>query len=530
MPSWVSDRSKIPDPHGRAARMLMFADLLKHPKDPEGGLGLKRWQRRIIERIYGPSDEHGKRQVRTVFILLPRGNRKTTLGAVLALGHTIGPEQTPGGQVISAASDRQQARIAFDEVAEIIRLDNRLVQATWVRDSKNRIQHPKSRSVYSAISADGDAQHGKTPSFVLADELHVWRGMGLWNALKTGLSKTPGSLLVIITTAGERPEGVAWDLYQYARKVAAGTVTDPTFLPVLFEPEPKDAWDNEKTWHKVNPGLKDGFPDIAALRDEARMARQIPHMRAAFEQLHLNRWQDGSAAGWVEMSVYDEGAAPIDLDALESLPCWLGIDLSKSFDLTALSMVWRHDDGAYTCVPWCFLPETALKRRAATTDVLWKEWAKSGHLITTPGHVISEEVIEAKIREVADRWSPREILFDPKMAGRLMGRLIEDGYPVVEVKQSPVIMSPFYQEMQRAIIGRQFRHGGHPVLRYCVQCAAPIVGDSGLTYLSKKRSNDAIDAAVATGMALGRAALDAGGGDDLYGRADFNPDDVWISP
>lgn len=509
--------------------MLKFADLLRHPKDPEGGLGLKRWQRRIIERIYGPSDANGNRQVRTVFILLPRGNRKTTLGAVLALGHTIGPEQTRGGQVISAASDRAQARIAFDEVSEIIRLDGRLVEATRVRDSKNRIEHPKSRSVYSAISADGDAQHGKTPSFVLADEVHVWRGMGLWNALKTGLSKTAGSLLVVITTAGERPEGIAWDLYGYARKVAEGKVVDPTFLPVLFEPDPKDAWDAEATWHKANPGLKDGFPDIAALRDEARMARQLPHMRAAFEQLHLNRWQDGSAAGWVEMSVYDEGAAPIDLEALEGLPCWLGIDLSKSFDLTALSMVWSHGDGSYTAMPWCFLPESALAKRAAATDTPWRQWAADGHLIVTPGHVISEEMVDAKIREVSDRWSPREILFDPKMAGRLMGRLLEDGYPVVEVKQTSLTMSPFYQEMQRAIIGRQFRHGGHPVLRHCVQCAWPVVNDTGLVYLSKKRSNDAIDAAVATGMALGRAALDAGGGDDFYSRDDFNPEDAWIS-
>ena len=175
IPAWAFDASRIPDPTRRAARMLRFADILRHPRSthPDKRLQLTSWQRRIVERIYGPSDEHGNRLARTVFILLPRGNRKTTLGAVIALGHTIGPEAVTAGQIISAASERSQARIAFDEAAEIIRLDGTLLRASRIRDTRNRIEHNRTRSVYSAISADGDAQHGKTPALVLADELPV---------------------------------------------------------------------------------------------------------------------------------------------------------------------------------------------------------------------------------------------------------------------------------------------------------------------------------------------------------------------
>ena len=117
-PTWAFDKSKIPDPQKRAARMLRFADLLRHPRssDPDKRLQLTPWQRRIIERIYGPSDEHGARLARTVFILLPRGNRKTTLGSVIALGSTIGPEQVTGGQVISAASDRSGAGLGRERL------------------------------------------------------------------------------------------------------------------------------------------------------------------------------------------------------------------------------------------------------------------------------------------------------------------------------------------------------------------------------------------------------------------------------
>jgi phage terminase large subunit-like protein len=508
-PHWVSDESIIPDQHGRAARMLAFSDLLRHPKatgDDRRPLP-NRWQRRIVEKIYGPSDATGRRQVSTVFILLPRGARKTTLASVLALGHTIGPAQTPGGQVVSAASDRTQARLAYDEAVSMILPDPRLVDATRIRDTKNRIEHKRSRSVYVAIAADGDAQHGKTPSLVLADELHVWRGYTLWNALKTGASKTPGSLTVVITTAGERPEGVCWELCKYAQRVAANPERDPSFLPILFMADEKADWDDEALWHLVNPGLADGFPDLDELRSEAMMARELPRIRQGFKQTHLNIWADGSAANWIEMAIYDEAAAPIDLDELAGRSAWVGVDMSKSYDLTAIEVAFRDDDGGYTVLSFPFIPETAFNRRVKELpDVPWQQWRTDKHLTVIPGDLIDDDVIEAKLRELCEVYDVQEIGFDPKFAGKIMGKLLDDGLPVIEVPQRPLILGPFYTEMQKTIIGRKSRHGGHPVLRWCVANAVPIPGDTGLVYMSKSKSTDAIDCLVGAAMALGRAS------------------------
>lgn len=525
IPSWVSDESVIPDPHGRAANMLRFADILRHPKadGPDRRPLRSRWQRRIIERIYGPSTADGKRQVSTVFALLPRGARKTTLASVLALGHTIGPEQRQGGQVIAAASDRTQARIAFDEARDMLHADERLAAATRIRDTKNRIEHRRSGSSYVAISAEGDAQHGKTPSFVLADELHVWRGFSLWNALKTGASKVPGSLTIVITTAGERAEGICHDLFQYAVRCHHDPERDPSFLPILFQADADGDWLDEAVWHAVNPGLAEGFPDLDELRAEARIARELPQLREGFRQTHLNIWQDGGATGWIEMAVYDEASAAIDAESLTDEPCWIGVDLSKSYDLTAIVAVFLDEDGGYRVLTYAFLPETAFRRRCEELpDVPLRQWREDGHLTVIPGDLIDDAVIEAKLRELCDLYEVREIAFDPKFAAKMMARLIEDDLPAVEVQQRPIIMGPFYSELQKAIIGRRFRHGGHPVLRWCVQNAVPIYGDSGLPYISKRKSTQAIDALVAAAMATGRADA-AGGQRSVFDEADFDP-------
>jgi phage terminase large subunit-like protein len=128
-PHWIFDNSPIPDPFGYGERAVEFLRRLKHPKStlPRRQFQLDPWQERIVRAIYGPRDDAGNRIVSTVVILVPRGNRKTSLSAALALLHTIGPARVSGGEVIFAACDRKQAGIAFKEARGVVQADKRLV-------------------------------------------------------------------------------------------------------------------------------------------------------------------------------------------------------------------------------------------------------------------------------------------------------------------------------------------------------------------------------------------------------------------
>ncbi|MFA5119826.1 terminase large subunit [Zavarzinia sp.] len=507
-PTWVFDDSPIADPLGYGDRAVRFLHALRHPKSRKEGQGfeLVPWQERIVRRIYGPCDEDGRRQVRTVFMLLPRGNRKTALGAGLALLHTFGPERMPGGQAITAAADHKQSRIAFDEAVSIVRADKRIARATTVVDHKTRITHPKSGAFLEAIAADAGTQHGRTPTFVLADELHAWRKRDLWDVLRTGLVKVPGSLFVVITTAGRGQENIAWDIYSYARKVALGEVIDPGFLPILFE-TPRDAdWRDETVWTAANPGLPYGFPDIAGLRQLAREAEARPADREAFRNLHLNIWLDQSADPFVDMDVYDQGAAPVDLDALEGAPCWLAVDLSSNVDLTVVVACWRTDDDGFVAWPWFFCPADNLRKRAEKDGVPYPLWADEGFIAPTPGNVVDYRFVEDTIRDLCDRFDVREIAFDPHLAQQIMNNLADEGLPVVAMRQGWVTMAPAVKELERAIVGRQFQHGGHPVLRWNFDNVAVETDRAGNRMFTKGKSRDRIDGAVAAAMAVARAA------------------------
>jgi hypothetical protein len=60
---------------------------------------------------YGDTLPNKQRRIKTVFLMIGRGNRKTTLAAAIELLHTVGPERVPQGLAVSIANDRDQARL-----------------------------------------------------------------------------------------------------------------------------------------------------------------------------------------------------------------------------------------------------------------------------------------------------------------------------------------------------------------------------------------------------------------------------------
>jgi phage terminase large subunit-like protein len=222
------------------------------------------------------------------------------------------------------------------------------------------------------------------------------------------------------------------------------------------------------------------------------------------------------------MHVYDEGAATVDLEELDMVqaPCWIGVDLSKNEDLTAVVACFEEGDDGYQVVPFFFCPEDNLRDRGERHGVDYVHWAKLGHIIPTPGNTVDLRAVEAKIRELCATFSVREIAFDPTYGRSMMADLSEDGLPAVEFRQGWVTMAPAVKELERAILGRRLRHGGNPVLRWNFENVQLHVDQAGNRSFHKGRSGNKIDGAVATAMAVARCAA---------GEVKFITDSSWFT-
>lgn len=512
-PAWVFDDSPIPDPHGKGERAVQFLKALRHPKSalPGRSFQLDRWQERIIRKVYGDTKPDGTRRIKTVFALIPRGNRKTTLGAALCL-LALGPERIPGSQVVSAAVDRDQARIALEEMKGVISAHPKLESAFQVQDTKNRITHRKSAAFYRAMSADAATAHGRTPVFALVDELHAWKKRDLWDAIKTGLVKTPGSLLVVTTTAGIGRENVAHDVYQYARQVATGVIEDEAFLPILFEADPEEDWRDEAVWLRVNPGLSANppYPDIDGMRQMVREAEHRPADREMFRQLHLNIWLDGAANPEWDLAIWDEGHGEIDLEALRGRKAWIGVDLSKRIDLSAVVCVIELEDGRFAVHCMGFTPEAQIRKRAQVDGAPYSLWVEQGWMTACPGDIVDRLIVEDYIRDLCEKFDVQESVFDIALARELMENLEASGVPVAAFPQTLMNFAKPVDTFEDMFLNRRLVHDS-PLLRWAVGNTVMMRDQNDNRRPAKNKSADRIDPCVAAIMAVSRAEQGASG-------------------
>lgn len=531
IPIFCPDPGLYPDPTGRADRVCRFVRRLKLWEGRHAGqpFTLYPFQEAIVRRIYGPSTGAGRRLVRLACIWVPRGNAKTTLASALSLAHFMGPMAEPGGQVIQAAADRENAGIAFKHSHEMVKQDGALLARVRALESRKKLTHKKTASELKAISSEAYSKHGMNASFFLADEVHAWpptEGRKLFGVVRDSMVKRDEPLTVVISTAGEGQGGLAFDLWQYSLAVARGEVEDPTFAPIIFAADPEADWQDEQEWHAANPALAAGFLSLEELRIKARRIEHFPADLADFKRFHLNIWQEGVANPWLELTIYDKAEAMTPPAELEGRPCWVGVDLSSVEDLTAVVAVFPSGDAgnrSYDVVPMFFLPSATLARKAEKDRADYVRWQRDGHLTVTEGNRVDHAAVIAYVVELAKRYALQEVAIDRWNSTAVTTALQRENLTVAEFGQGFGSMAAPVKELKRAILGEQFRHGGNPVLRLCFGNIRAVRDDAENEKFSKDKSTGRIDGAVAAAMAVGRI-LAGETGPSVYDDINERPD------
>jgi phage terminase large subunit-like protein len=484
-----------------ADRKVRLINQLTHTKGPFAGqpFTLRPWQEHDIVRPLFTTDARGRRRYRTCLLMMPRKNGKTELAAALAIDGLLFDREM-GGEIYSAAADKDQASLVFNVAAQMLRNDDDLYALVEINDSQRRIVHRKSGSFYRAISSEAYSKHGFNASRVIYDELHAAPSRDLWDVLTTSTGARDQPLMIAISTAGYDRHSILWELYQHAKKVRETPDLDPSFLPILYE-APNDAdWTDERVWHAANPALGD-FRSLEEMRIACRRAQEIPGHENTFRRLYLNQWTE-QAARWIQLTAWD--ACRADRPPLAGRRCYVGLDLSSTVDLTALVAVFPLGDGAFFVLPQFFVPADRMRERAQRDHVPYDVWATEGYLTATPGNVVDYEAVRAVLGDWATAYDVRDVAFDPWNATDLVTRLQQDGFTCVPVRQGMAQLTAPTKALETAILSRVLQHDGHPVLRWNVQNVSVESDAAGNLKPSKKVSTERIDGVVALILAIDR--------------------------
>jgi phage terminase large subunit-like protein len=487
----------------RPERVAAFIESLTITSGRNAGqpFRLRPWQRDIIERIYGPQDDQSRRIVRTALLTMPRKNGKTGLAAPLALAHLFGPEAERRGQVYSAAADRNQAAIIYREMKAIIEADPDLSARAVIRDFTKHIEDSETGSEYMALSADAKTKHGFSANCVIYDELAQAPNRELYDVLTTSTGAREEPLVLVISTQTNDRHHVMTELVEYGRRVNDGIIDDPTFCAVIYEaPADANPW-AEATWFACNPALSD-FRSLQEMRTSAAQARRIPAREATFRNLYLNQPVD-SDPRFIPATEWDGCLGEVDPAALRGRPCWGGLDLSSTRDLTALVLFFPEDDGAV--LPFFWVPAESIAEREDRDRVPYRVWIDQNRIEATPGRAIDRRAIACRLAEITSAFDVRGIAYDRWRIEDLQSVLSDEGIdvPMVAWGQGFKDMAPAVDLLEAAILDRRLVHDGHPVLTWCVSNAVVQTDPTGARKLDKAKSVDRIDGLVALTQAIG---------------------------
>ena len=117
---------------------------------------LRRWQeRRIIRPLFATDPATGRRPIPHLSADDAAQEREDASLRRRWRSMACCSMARSGGEVYSAAADKDQAALVFNVAAQMIRNDAELSAACEIVDSQKRIVHRKSGSVYRAISRRG---------------------------------------------------------------------------------------------------------------------------------------------------------------------------------------------------------------------------------------------------------------------------------------------------------------------------------------------------------------------------------------
>jgi phage terminase large subunit-like protein len=196
--------------------------------------------------------------------------------------------------------------------------------------------------------------------------------------------------------------------------------------------------------------------------------------------------------------------------SLKARRCYVGLDLSSTKDLTAAVAVFPDDDG-FDVLAQFFVPHDSIRERSNRDRVPYDQWAREGYLVPTPGNVVDYEAVRQTLKDWGAEFQVREIAFDPWNATDLVTRLQEqDGFTCVAMRQGFSSLSAPTKSLEKAILSKQLRHDGHPVLRWNVSNVSVESDATGNLKISKKVSTERIDGVAALVMAISRMDANQG--------------------
>ena len=473
-------------------KVISFSKLCPHVTGSMRGQAFKLepWQQFIIANIFGfIRVDTGTRKYKTVYVEVPRKSGKSSFAAIIVNWVLICEK---GNQdIYTAAVSRDQARIVFDAARQMALLSPTLKKR--VKMFQHHIIEPKSNSVLKPLAAKANTIEGTNPSLAIVDEYHLHPDNSVYSSLSLGMGSRPEPLLIAITTAGTDTLSACMEQHQHIKRMLEGTIEDPSYFGMIYSLDDESEYKDESTWIKANPNLGVSV-FVDELRSQVTRAENLNSTKTEMLTKRFNIWCQGEQQ-WIKPESW-KACGNFDLEEMKGKLCYVGLDLSSSKDITAVSIVFPTAEGIRVSGKY-YIPEEVMRNPDNKNAAFYRSWVNQGYLIATPGSLVDYDYIKRDILELADEYQVESISYDPWNATYLTTQLSQEGLNIEKVRQGFVTMSPACKELEVYIETDRVQHDHNPVLNWAMANVVLEMDAAGNIKPTKAKSPNKIDPVAA---------------------------------
>lgn len=483
----------------KVERVIAFFSILRHFKGKHSGKPflLEDWQMFIIAAIYGfYYTGTNERVVTSVYIEMARKQGKTAFAAGLCLYHEIADGEA-GAEVYLAANSREQAKIAFKFCSQFAKKMDPKGQILQIY--RDYIDLNANVSTLKVLAADSSKLDGPDPSMYLLDEYHAAKDSSLKDVLQSGQGTRESPMSMIITTAGFDKLGPCFQYREMCVDVLNGIKDDERLFTIIYSLDEKDDWKDERVWIKSNPNLEVTVK-MAYIRSQVKKAVNSPIDEVGVRTKTINQWCD-SMEVWIPDHHIMKCTGNVDINILgKDTECYVGIDLSSTSDLTALSFMFPYK-GKFYFKTFYYLPEEALSTKKYKE--MYGDWARNKYLIITPGNVVDYDYILNDLVDLDSKLYILKIGYDAWNSTQFVINATNRGLPMEPVSQSIGNFNRPTKELERIIMSGNAVIDNNPINRFCFKNVTMKFDSSGNAKPNKENNDKKIDGVIADIEALG---------------------------
>lgn len=473
----------------RANRPIEFIErFCKHSKGEWAGqpVRLELFQKAFISALFGFVDSKtGFRKYREAFFMVARKNGKSTMLAGIAL-YMLLADGEAGAEVYSVATKKDQAKIIFDEVCHMVSQSPYLRK--HIKKRKSDLYFSASMSKLQPLGKNSDTLDGLNSSCVILDEAHAVKDRNLYEVMKQSQSARTQPLFVTITTAGTVRECIFDDMYSYACKVADGVITDPTFLPIVYELDSKAEWKDPGAWFKPNPGLG-RIKKLEDLMAKVERAKQSPKDLSGILCKDFNV-RETLYNAWLDFDTINNEST-FSLEDFRGCYAIGGADLSLTTDLTCATVLMLNPDTRERFV-WqmYWLPEDNFNQRVAEEKIPYDKWREAGLVRLCRGNTIDYSDVTAWFLELVNEHgiTPLWVYYDSWSARYWVEEMEGYGFKMERCIQGAKTLSLPMQNLGADLQAKKVNYNNNPILKWCLTNTA-VQEDRNGNIVPKKASS-----------------------------------------